>query len=121
MLKSWLFHSVALWLTAQVLPGFSVRGFWGAIKVAAVFGILNVLLGWLIYVALGIASLGLGFVFAFVTRTIVNAVLLKITDSFSSSLEIKGFGPAVLGALCISFIGTVAELLTKHHGHYGWF
>jgi putative membrane protein len=120
MFKSWLFHAVAIWLTAGFLPGFSVKGFWGAIKVAAVFGILNFLIGWLIYAILGVASLGLGFVFAIVTRTIVNTILLKLTDELSDSLEINGLAPAVLGALSISFIGTVAEMLMRHHGHFGW-
>ena len=120
MIKSWLMHSVALWLTAQFLPGFSIRGFWGALKVAAVFGILNFLVGWFIFVILGVASLGLGFVFVFITRTVVNAILLKLTDAFSESLEINGFGPAVLGALCISFIGTVAEALLHHRGQFAW-
>ena len=85
-----------------------------------VFSILNFLIGWLIYVVLSVASLGLGFLFAFVTRTLVNAILLKLTDELSDSLEIDGFVTAVLGALSISFIGTVAEMLTQHHGHFGW-
>ena len=120
MLKSWLIYSLAIWFTAQFMPGFSIKGLWGAVKVAALFGILNFLIGWLIYVTLGIASLGLGFLFAFVTRTIVNAILLKITDALSDSLEIQGFLPAILGALSISFIATVAETMTRHHGQMGW-
>jgi putative membrane protein len=120
MLKSWLILSLAIWLTAQFIPGFSIKGLWGAVKVAALFGILNFLIGWFIYVTLGIVSLGLGFLFAFVTRTIVNAILLKITDALSDSLEINGFIPAILGALGISFIATVAELMTRHHGQMGW-
>ncbi len=120
MLKSWFIYSLAMWLTANFLPGFSVRGFWGAIKVAALFGILNFLIGWFIYVVLGIASLGLGFLFAFVTRTLVNAILLKLTDAISDSLEIRGFIPAIVGALSISFIGGIAEALMRHNGQFEW-
>jgi putative membrane protein len=119
MLKSWLIYSLAVWLTAQFLPGFSVKSFWGAVKVAAVFGLLNWALGWLIYGVLGIATLGLGFLFAFITRTITNAILLKVTDKVSNSLEIKGFGQAVAGALLISIIGAAAEFVLRHPGH--WF
>ncbi|HEY5958673.1 MAG TPA: phage holin family protein [Polyangiaceae bacterium] len=121
MIKAWLIHSFALWVTAQFLPGFKVNGFWGALKVSALFGLLNLLLGWLIYGFIGIASLGLGFLFAFVTRAIVNAILLKLTDAFSDSLDIKGFTPAILGALCISAIGSIAELMIHHPGRWGWF
>ena len=120
MLKTWFIYSLAMWLTANFLPGFSVKGFWGALKVAALFGILNFLIGWFIYVVLGIVSLGLGFLFAFVTRTLVNAILLKLTDAMSDSLDIKGFIPAIVGALSISFIGGVAEAVMRHHGHSGW-
>jgi putative membrane protein len=121
MLKIWLIHSLALWITAQFLPGFKVNGYWGALKVSALFGLFNFLLGWILYGFIGIASLGIGFVLAFVTRTLVNAILLKLTDAFSESLEIKGFAPAVLGALSISVIGSVAELMIRHPGRLGWF
>jgi putative membrane protein len=121
MLRTWLIHSLALWVTAQFLPGFSVKGFWGALKVSVLFGLMNLLLGRLIYVVVGLASLGIGFVFDFVTRTLVNAVLLKVTDALSESLEVKGFTPAILGALAISAIGTVAETVLHHGGQSGWF
>lgn len=120
MIKSWLVCALALWLTSKWLPDFSIKGVGGALKVAALFGILNWAIGWLIYVMLGIASLGLGFIFAFVTRTIANAILLKVTDAIADSLKIKGFTPAVVGALSISVIGSVVDLLLRHQGHFGW-
>jgi len=109
MLLSWLVLSISVWVTAGILPGFSVNGFSGAIKAAAIFGILNWLLGWFIFVVLGIATLGIGFLLAFLTRWIVMALLLKFTDALSSSLKIKSFGTAIVGALLISGIGTLAE------------
>ena len=109
MLLSWLIFSISVWVTAGILPGFRVNGFGGAVRVAAIFGILNWLLGWLIFVALGIATLGIGFLLAFLTRWIVMALLLKLTDALSSSFKIDSFGTAVVGALLISGIGTLAE------------
>jgi putative membrane protein len=109
MLLSWLVLSISVWVTAGILPGFRVNGFRGAIRAAAIFGILNWLLGWFIFVVLGIATLGIGFLLAFLTRWFVMALLLKFTDSLSSSLKIKNFTTAVVGALLISGIGTLAE------------
>lgn len=109
MLLSWLVLSISVWVTAGILPGFRVNGFAGAVKAAAIFGILNWLLGWFIFVVLGIATLGIGFLLAFLTRWIVMALLLKFTDALSSSLKIKSFGTAIVGALLISGIGTLAE------------
>lgn len=110
LLLSWLVLTLSVWLTAMILPGFEIRGgFWGAIKVAAVFGVLNWLIGWLIFVLIGIGTLGIGFLLAFITRWIVSAILLKLTDALSSSIKIESFGRALLAALLMSAIGTLAE------------
>lgn len=114
VLASWLLLSLAFWLTSQLLSGFHVSGFWGAIKVAALFGVLNWLLGWFIFTVLGIATLGIGFLFAFITRWIVSAIVLKLTDALSSSLSIVSFGRALLGALIMSALGTAGEYAWVH-------
>jgi putative membrane protein len=109
VLSSWLVLSISVWVTAAILPGFRVNGFGGAVRAAAIFGLLNWLLGRLIFIVLGIATLGIGFLLAFLTRWLVMALLLKFTDSLSSSFKIQSFGTAVIGALLISGIGTLAE------------
>jgi putative membrane protein len=109
LLLSWLVLSLSVWLTAAILPGFRVNGFAGAVKAAAIFGVLNWLLGQLIFVVLGVATLGIGFLLAFLTRWIVMALLLKFADALSSNFKIESFGTAVLGALLMSGIGTIAE------------
>jgi putative membrane protein len=60
---------------------------------------------------LGIASLGLGFLLAFITRWIVNAILLKLTDALTDRLNIRSFSTALLGALLISLFGTLGQWL----------
>src|SRR5450432_134398 len=109
VLLSWLVLSVSVWVTAGILPGFRVNGFGGALKAAAIFGVLNWLLGRLIFFFVGIATLGIGFFLAFLTRWLVMALLLKFADALSSSFKIDSFGTAIVGALLISGIGTLAE------------
>jgi putative membrane protein len=111
VLLSWLLMSVAFWLTAQLLRGFEVKGFKGALWVAAIFGVINWLIGWLLFVILGVVSLGIGFLLAFITRWIVNAILLKVTDALSSNLNVKDFPTALLGALLLSLFGTMGQWL----------
>ncbi len=94
-----------------------MKGFGGAVRVAAVFGILNWAIGWLIFGVIGVATLFIGFILTFITRALVNAILLKITDALTESLEIKGFGRAILGGLLMSGIGTAAEALLHHTFH----
>lgn len=113
IILSWLILSFAVWLTAVVLPGFHVKSFGSAILVAALFGVLNFLLGWLFWAVFTIATLGLALLFAFITRWIINAIVLKITDAVTDHLTIDSFGWALGGALMMSAIGTVGEWLVR--------
>ncbi len=106
---SWLVLSLAVWVTALILPGFKVRGVGGALVVGAIFGLLNFALGWLFFVIIGLGTLGLGFLLAFITRWIVDAIILKITDALTDRLEIRSFGWAMAAALVMSLVGTAAE------------
>lgn len=109
ILISWLILSGAVALTAAILPGMKVKGAGGTLIAAALFGVLNWLLGWFFFTAIGIATLGLGFLLAFVTRVIVDAIILKITDAVSDSIHIRSFGTAIVAALLIAGIGTAGE------------
>jgi putative membrane protein len=91
-------------------------GFFGHLLTAGVFGLLNVLVGWVIFLILGFMSLGLGFVFAFVTRLIVTAILLKVTDAFSSKLTVRSLGTALIAALVMSIVSGVTEWLLQLAG-----
>lgn len=113
LLLSWLILSLAVWLTAAVLPGFHVKSFGSAVLVAAIFGVLNFLLGWLLFAIFAVATLGLAWLLAFITRWIIDAIVLKLTDSLTDHLTIDGFGWALGGALMMSAIGTIGELLLR--------
>ena len=65
---------------------------------------------------IGVGTLGIGFLLAFLTRWVVDAILLKITDAMTSRLTIKSFGWAMLAALMMSAIGTLGQYLV--HGHH---
>jgi putative membrane protein len=113
LLLSWLVLSLAVWLTATLLPGFHVKSFGSAIVVAAVFGLLNFLLGWLLFAVLAAVTLGLAVLLAFLTRWFINALLLMLTDRLTDHLRIDSFGWAMAGALLISAIGTLGEWLVR--------
>ncbi len=110
-LLSWLVLSFGVWAAAALLPSVHIKSFKSAIIVAAALGVLNVLIGWLLFVIIGIGTLGLGFLFAFLTRLVVSAILLKIIDAAMDSLRIESFGASFLMALIIAVIGGVADWL----------
>ncbi len=110
-LLSWLVLTLGILAAAKLLPGVHVEDFWSAVVVAAIFGVLNFLLGWHLFVVLGIATLGLGFLLAFITHFVVNAIILKLTDMISHRITIRGFGNAMLAVLVMSGVGLVAGML----------
>jgi putative membrane protein len=113
LLLSWAILTVAVLVAAAVVPGFKVRGVGGALVAAGIFGVLNWLIGWLIFVALGIVTLGVGFLLAFLTRWVASAIVLKITSGLTDRLQIRGFGSALLAALVMSLAGTAGEYLLR--------
>lgn len=113
LLISWLILTLAVLATAAIIPGFKIRGIGSAVLVAALFGVLNTLLGWLLFAVIGIATLGLGFLLAFITRWIVNAIILKLVDGITSHLSIRSFGTALVAALVMAGLGTLFE--------WGWY
>ena len=109
ILLSWLVLTIAVWVTALVLPGVHVKSFGSAILVAALFGVLNFFLGWLFFTVFAIATLGLAVLLAFITRWVINAIILKLVDALSDSIKIDSFGWALVAALVMSAAGSLAE------------
>jgi putative membrane protein len=114
----WLILALSFLITAKIVPGVRLSGFWDAVVVAAIFGVLNFLLGWLLYVIIGIATLGIGFLLSFLLRWVVNAILLKLTDAFTSRLEVRGFGVALIAALVMSLLGKAGLYLADQAMHH---
>jgi len=67
----------------------------------------------MLFVIIGIGTLGLGFVLAFVTRWLVDAILLKAVGGVTKSLQVESFGKAFLAAMVMSGLGTLAEMLVR--------
>lgn len=109
MLWSLLVLVLAVALCASVLPGFEVKGRFGVVKVAIVFGLLNWALGALVFFVIGVGTLGIGFLLAFLTRLLVTALMLKLTDALIDSLRVDSFKTAFLAALIVSATGTLLE------------
>ena len=110
----WLIYALAFWITAVIVPGFKVDGFAGAVVAAGIFGVLNWLLGTLLFVLLGFATLGIGFLLAFLTRWIVNAIVLKLADAVSARLQIRSFGVAFVAGLLITFLAELGKRWLLH-------
>ncbi len=111
---SLLILSCSVWVAAAILPGIKIRGFWDAVVVSIIFGLANFFFGWLLFVVIGIGTFGLGFLFSFLTRLVVSALMLKLTDALTDRLTVRNFGWALAGALVISLLSLVLEKILHH-------
>ena len=107
---NWLVLTAAVAAATVIVPGIDVEGGLAAyLVVSLLFGLVNATLGPLLHlVALPLSAVTLG-LFALV----VNGVLLAVTAALTTSLDLGGFGDAVLGALVISILTTLLELVLR--------
>lgn len=107
LLLHWLLSALVVMLTAYFIPGFTVVNIGAGLLAAAVLGILNILV-WpvlaLLTLPLTIVTLGL---FLFV----VNAIVLKFGAALVPGFSIEGFLPALLGAVFLTAVGWLIQLL----------
>lgn len=113
LILSWLVLTGAVLVAAAIVPGMKVKGVSGALMTAGLFGLLNWALGGIFYFLIGVGTLGLGFVLAFITRWIVDAIVLKIADSMTDKVTVRSFGAALVAALVMSGVGSLGELLIR--------
>lgn len=112
ILLRWLISSLAIFAAVEIVPGIEFSGpGWQIGVVAAVFGMLNVLVRPLLLLLtcpLIILTLGL-------FTAVVNAILLGLTSALADQLNIQfhvyGFWPAFWGGLVISIVSTLLSLL----------
>jgi len=112
ILIRWIILTLAIIAAAYTIEGIQVSGFFSALFAAAVLGILNaVLRPILILLTLPINILSLG-LFTFV----INAFLLKMVSGVIPGFDIRGFWPAILGALMISIVSWLLNALIGERG-----
>jgi putative membrane protein len=104
----WVSVAIAIAITAALVPSVDIDGgVLGLLGVAAVFGLVNALVGpvlRLISLPLTLATFGL---FALV----INGALLAITAGLSDALDVGGFLGVIVGAVLISIISALVGFI----------
>jgi len=109
-LVSWALAAGAIFLSARIFDRVRLAGdFADALWVAAIFSFLSFLLSWLIFGLLGLATLGLGFIFHFVTQLVTAAIVVKLTSALSSRFTVSGFWPALATAVLLAIAAEIAH------------
>jgi putative membrane protein len=111
-LVSFVVLLVSLVVAARLLDGMEIKGGLGShVVVGLIFGVLNTILGPALFAAIGIGTLGIGFLLSFVSRLIATAIVLKIVDAMTDRLRVKDFKTAFLAALLMSLTTSVCEVV----------
>ena len=113
IIMRWLVSTLAIFVAVLVVPGIEFSGpGWELGVVAALFGVINVLLRPLIMLLtcpLILLTFGL-------FGLVINAAMLLLTAQIAAigglMFRIDGFWPAVLGGLLISVVTLVFNILT---------
>ncbi len=99
----WVISAVSVIITAKLIKGFEVSGFWSALSAAVLIAIANTII-WpiLIFLTLPLNVLTLG-LFTFV----VNGMVIKICAALLPGFNVKTWGAAILGALVLTIVSTL--------------
>lgn len=107
--------ALSVFIVARVMPGVRIRGFFTAVVVAVVYGIVNFLFYWLLVLfslPFIVATLGLFLV-------LINAFLLWLTNKLIDGFEVRGFFTTIIASILISLLNTLLRLLLPLGGEGG--
>jgi putative membrane protein len=107
LLLHWVLSAVSLTVLAKVLPGFRVDNFGTALVVAAVYGVLHVLLFKILAFVAFIPRLLTFGLFDFV----INAFLLFLTDKLVDGFKIDNFLITLVAAVLLAILNSIWRLL----------
>lgn len=108
MIMQLLINAAAFYITAYIVPGFTISGWQALLVMSVVWGILTLLFRpILILLTLPITIVTLG-LFTFV----INAVLLQMMSAIVPGFTVAGFGTALLAAVVLSLVNMFLSSLT---------
>jgi uncharacterized membrane protein YvlD (DUF360 family) len=111
MIASCLAFTFGLMFLSALLPGMVVRDLWSAFKAAVICGILSVVVGKLLFALLSLIFffpiLITGPLGAFIVQTVVNAVLLLLTENLVDGVRFQRWRTALWAAVGLTLLQTV--------------
>lgn len=112
LLLRWIINALAIILVTRVVPGVSVDGFYWALIVALVLGIVNALIRpilLLLTLPINVLTLGL-------FTLVINALMLWLVSSLLRGFHISGFSAAFWGALVLWAVSWITNsMLSKKY------
>lgn len=113
----WILRALAIMITAYLLPGILLKGFFAALVVAVVLGFMNAIIRPILLVLtlpINILTLGL---FTFV----INAGMVMLTSTFVPGFRVQSFWWALVFSLVLWLVNSILhyfEPKETHHSGY---
>ncbi len=111
-LLNWLVATLAILITAYLLPGITINGLSAALVAALVLGLINAFLKpILIIITLPINILTLG-----LFTLVINALLVMLASVIVPGFEVANFWWALLFSLVLSIVSFILNQITTETG-----
>jgi putative membrane protein len=107
LLLHWVLSALAVWIVSRIVPGIYVSGLTAALIAAAVIGLVNATIGFILKILtfpLTILTLG---IFWFV----INALMLELASAFVPGFVVRNFVAAFIGAIVLSIVSSLLQWL----------
>jgi putative membrane protein len=104
-----LINTIAIIIAAYLLPGVTVTGFWVALVVAIVLGIINVFIKPVLFILtlpLTILTLGL-------FSLVLNALLIMLAGAITPGFGVQNFWWALLFSILVSLLNGFLQAFAK--------
>ena len=99
-LINWILSALAVWVVAQFVHGFHVKGVAAALIAALVIGLVNATLGaFLKVITLPLTILTLG-----IFWLVINALMLEVASALVPGFHVDTFWAAFWGAIVLSLV-----------------
>ena len=107
LLLNWLLSAACLVVVAQVVNGIVVRSFGTALIAAAVIGLVNSTVGFL----LKILTLPLTLITLGLFLLVINALMLLLSAALVPGFQVRGFWAALIGSVVLSLLHLILRQL----------
>jgi putative membrane protein len=111
ILIGWLLSALAFLGLSKILPGFYIRGFGTALVVSAVYGVLHIVLHFILFRVLWILTIPLVILTLGLLYFVVNAVILWLTDKLVEDFHISSTAMLLVAAILLTIVNGIIRFV----------
>ncbi|GAW66331.1 membrane protein [Geoanaerobacter pelophilus] len=107
LLVKWLVNALAIGITAYLLPGVAISGFFAALVTALVLGLVNIFIKpllLLLTLPINILTLGL-------FTLVINALMIMLVAAIVPGFMVRGFWWALLFGLVLAVVNYILDVI----------